>query len=1255
MKAKLHLVYTITIFLTAFYTQAQQDYWKPVTSDSKSNTVNLTAQKGKQKYFTLDEAVFKSALGQGQVSSSVEHSIMVPDHTGQMQLFQVRETSVLHPDLAKKYPGIKSYTGLSVDKKLRLKLSSSHRGIQGMIVKLSNQRTDYIARERGSDATYRVYEKAVIKAMGFVCATKEQTSDASRTLSPLVDDMNLRRFRIAVSVTGEYTDYHGGTVADALAAINATLTRVNQVFENDFGVTLELVPNNDEIIFTDPDTDPYSGNLVAQSQTTINGTIGAGNYDVGHLFNRVGQGQDNGNAGSIGTVCRDNLKGGAFSAAFEPEGDTFDIDYVAHEIGHQFGANHTWSFQSEGTGVQAEPGSGTTIMGYAGIVPGDNVQLNSDDYFHYNSIFQVQGYLGTIGCGQSQAITNTPPVVVPSDNFNIPIGTAFFLEGSASDSDAGDVLTYTWESINDGVVTSSTFGPEQALGSNFRSLPPTTEPIRYFPRLSRVLDGNLEQENPITNGAWETISNVRRDLRFALTVRDNALGGGQVVADLVDVSVFESAGPFTVLSQGSGEDYAAGSVQDVLWDVANTNAAPINTENVDILLSIDGGNTFSIVLAEDTPNDGEERIQLPNDLTTEARIMVRAEGNVFYAVNADNFTISAANVALNVNDLSFTACPPADIDVPFTYETFSGFSETSTFSIVGPANLNGVFVPATASANDTPVTLTLSNTANVTPGEYEVIVRATSASQTTEITIDVVIHDGTFPAVVLTEPLNAATEVSLAPTLKWDANPIYEQYEVEIATDVGFTNVVDSATLFATEYVVQDLISQTEYFWRVRPINACGTGTFGTPFSFTTEIIDCKSFETLNVPQTIAITGNVLITAEIQVLDDIPIADLDVDLVVEHTFVSDLSIDLISPSGTRINLINGLCGDLQDIEARFDDEGSELQCDGSGTAITGPTRPLGKLSSFDGESSFGVWRLEVFDSQPGDGGSLVNFGLSFCAQGEFRPDADEDGVFDDGDDLCLGTPPDTEVDATGCPVFRLPADNFLIEIQSESCRSSNNGTITVTAVDTNLTYTATLTSSGGELTQDFTDELVFSDLSAETYTLCFTATDGTNIYQEVCFNAELVEPEPLSVLTSLQGGVLTLELQGSELYNIELNGWVSQTRESKVDLNLTGGRNTVRVFTNLPCQGEFSEQLMIPFNGTLYPNPTTDATRIWLEEIPTNLSVSVFDLSGAGVDFPNPIVEGNELVLDVSGLSTGTYVVKVTGSNLDKVFKILKK
>ena len=294
-------------------------------------------------------------------------------------------------------------------------------------------------------------------AKEFICATQDAIEErfSSLTAKP-VDDQVLRKFRLAVSATGEYTEYHGGTVADALAAINATITRVNQVFETDLGVTLELVADNDKVIYLDGENDPYNGNLNSQVQGILTDSIGETNYDIGHLFHRAEEG---GNAGFVGAVCIDGRKGSGYSSSQTPVGDIFDLDYVAHEMGHQFGANHTWSFESEGTQVQVEPGSGTTIMGYAGITGVNNVALNGDDYFHYESIVQISDYLETATCAEVIPITNTPPVIVPITDYTIPRGTAFSLTGTASDIDVTDVLTYAWEQIDDGVVTQATFGP----------------------------------------------------------------------------------------------------------------------------------------------------------------------------------------------------------------------------------------------------------------------------------------------------------------------------------------------------------------------------------------------------------------------------------------------------------------------------------------------------------------------------------------------------------------------------------------------------------------------------------------------------------------------------------------------------------------------------------------------------------------------------------------------------------------------------
>lgn len=1255
MKAKLHLVFSISIFFACFSMYGQQGYWKSTTVRPSFKSASLKNMDRAKAIFALDRAKMMKELSP-ESKSKRQRQVYLPNEKGEVIAYNLKETPVLHPDLAKKYPKIKSYTGVSQNGKYKLKLSSSHKGLEGMLVNLSDQKTTFIEQVTNRADTYVVYEKGTetTAKSSFVCKTGDLQKTVAKTITPLVDDQLLRKFRIAVSASGEYTVEHGGTIADALAAINATLTRVNEVFETDLGVTLELIPNNDLIIFTDPDNDPYNGNLNSEVQNTLTSTIGEANYDVGHLFHKVGQGQDNGNAGFIGAVCVDNSKGSAFSAANNPQGDIFDLDFVSHELGHQFGANHTWSFESEGTGVQAEPASGTTIMGYAGIVLGNNVASNGSDYFHFYSIQQISAYLQSVSCAQTTGLVNNPPVLTPVGDYVIPKGTAFALEGIATDSDVGDVLTYTWEQIDDGVVTTATFGPENPSGANFRSLPPTTEPIRYFPKLSRVIQGELTQTEPVENGDWETVSNIERNLSFAFTVRDNAAGGGQVVSDVLDVQVINSAGPFTVTSQSTNVIYEGGSTQEITWDVANTNVLPVDAQAVDIMLSLDGGQSFPLMLADDAMNDGSEEVLIPGNATTQARIMIKASDNVFFAVNSSDFTIQESQVVLSFQNLSYKVCQPNDLIIPFTYQTFSGFNETSTFSVDLPVGLTGAFVPTQATANDTAVDLTISNTNGVAPGEYTITVTSTSASVTKDVPLTLTVLDTNFTEVVLLSPADTEGNTSVNTQLSWDANPLYSSYDVEIATDVGFTTIIESATVPFNFYQTTSLLAQTEYFWRVRPSNDCGTGTFGTPFSFTTIQVDCKNLSANGLPLNIPAAETSTVTSSIQLFEDLPISDINVSLELNHTYLEDLIINLISPAGTRVALISNTCGEANNINAVFDDDGAAIVCSGN-PAISGIVKPLGTLASLNGESALGEWTLEIQDIAAGDGGSLVAFSLEICAEGAFRPDEDEDGVFDDGDDLCLGTPKGVEVDTNGCPVNRFPADNFRIEIQSESCRNNNDGSITITASDTSITYTAVLDGGGAPVNADFMDSHAFQNLIAGNYSLCITGTDGAITYRETCFDIVLTEPEPLSVLAALDARILDLTLDGASLYNLELNGLVTQTEDDKIQLDLKEGRNTLRVFTNLPCQGVYEESFFVSSRPILYPNAVNANSRVFLNGYSGQVDIEIFSVNGQLILTDRQMVNGNELEVDFSLLPKGVYYMKIETSEVREVIKMIRE
>jgi subtilisin-like proprotein convertase family protein len=694
----------------------------------------------------------------------------------------------------------------------------------------------------------------------------------------------------------------------------------------------------------------------------------------------------------------------------------------------------------------------------------------------------------------------------------------------------------------------------------------------------------------------------------------------------------------------------------VTWDVANTDKVPIGAQKLTLYLSLDGGLTFPITLAEDVVNDGEHEVILPGVATTEARIMVKASDNIFFAVNTSDFTIEEAQVVLNFTELDFEVCQPDDLTIPFNYETFSGFNEEVTFSASGaPAGLGISFTPGTATADDTPVDLVISNTGGVAAGNYPVTVTATSATLTKEVIVNLHISNGTFSDVTLSAPADGATQVSLNQQLEWVAEADFTSYDVEIATDAAFNLIIESATVSTNTYLVADLEGSTTYFWRVKPKNTCGEGTFGTPFGFRTVDLSCNSISAAGLPLTISDTGTPTVTSRISFLNDLSVSDVNVTLDLEHSFLADLIISLTSPSGTTVILTSNSCGELTDIDAVFDHEANNFICGGN-PGISGTVKPLGSLASFNGESTFGEWILEIQDIATADGGSLNTFSLEICAEGQFRPDNDGDGVFDDGDDLCLNTPPGTEVDTDGCPVFRFPPDNFRIAIESESCIGNDDGKINIIATQS-MEYIVALTGNGFDLSANFTDSFQFDDLQAGTYDICITGTDGGIVFEAICFEAIVSQPEQLGVSSVIdQNNLLAvITLTGSDLYTIELNGQLMQVETSEVVLNLKDGANTLKVSTNLPCQGIYEEQIFVSDRPIIYPNPFATGPMVFLGRRSSSVEVAVHDANGRLIRKNNYKINDSELDLNLGELPSGIYFVSLKAEGIRSSHKVIRR
>lgn len=640
--------------------------------------------------------------------------IELPMPEGGKAKYRIWESPVMDPVLAAKFPGIKTYAGQGIDDpSAAIKIDFTELGFHAMVLSDITGNI-FIDPYRQLDLkNYIVYYKKDFKAKDPFTEYEIKGSSevqrkftGSRPMAGPCVGTQLRTYRLALACTGEYARAAVGnnnpTAAQALSAIVTSVNRVDGVYEKELSISLNLVGNNNQVVFVNPATDPFTANgdgnaLLDESQTVISTNIGDANYDIGHTFSTGA-----GGVAQLGVVCG-NSKARGVTGSISPVGDPYDIDYVAHEMGHQFDAAHTFNSTTgscngnRSASTAVEPGSGITIMGYAGICGTNDLGQNSIPYFHAISFDEISTFVTSGGgstCGTITATGNIIPIVSAGNNFTIPKSTPFVLDGSATDGN-GDALSYSWEQVDAG--PSSNWDTPTGDAPIFRSFEPVSSTTRYFPKLSDQINN--------TTTVGEVLPSYGRVMTFRLTARDNRAGGGGVCFDETSVTVNAASGPFVVtVPSATGISWSGGSSQTVTWNVANTNIAPVSCANVSIQLSTDGGLTFPITILASTPNDGTQVISVPNNVTSEARIRVMAVDNVFYDMSNNNFTITVPQ-------------PGFDFTAPAEAAKVTCADPASTSATLGTVSVLGYNTPITLSAAGNPPGTTVSFSApTVTPG-----------------------------------------------------------------------------------------------------------------------------------------------------------------------------------------------------------------------------------------------------------------------------------------------------------------------------------------------------------------------------------------------------------------------------------------------------------------------------------------------------------------------------------------------------------
>lgn len=992
------------VSLIAISAQSQSIEWKIEENFHETNLqpIDIAQSVSEATYLTVDyqNLVKKLRTAPEEFSGDPGIVITIPMPDGRIKEFYAYESSVMQPGISARYPNIKSYKVVGKNQvNLSGRIGFGSFGFHATI--RDNNKLVYIDRYSDEDLNYYIsYYTSDFELENEensrICGVEDGEEDHSHEISPekesiktrsAAGDRPLKTYRLALACTGEWGDNFADK-EEVLAQMNIAVNKVNEIMEYELGIRMILVDDNDKVIYTDGNTDPYNnptngGGLLGQNNINLNVNIGIGNYDIGHIYTIACN--DVGGIASLASVCT-SFKGQGCTCNYSSNITVIAANVTSHEMGHQLSATHTFNNcnGNESFSTAFEPGAGNTIMSYAGSC---GPQLNvGPGYLYFHGANHEQMYNFTTTGNGADCVTlveteNFAPTVELSyiDGFYIPVSTPFMLDGEGFDEN-GDDLLYSWEEMDSGPQCIPGFPIGDA--PQFVTEVPDEDPLRIFPEMQKIILN--------TSDKTEVLPFYNKDMTFRLTVRDGNGEAGASSYDEVQFFSTEEAGPFEVVFPNTPQDFVAGQAVTIEWDVANTNGDLVNCQAVDIFISKNGGYDFQMLLKGHTPNDGSEEIILPDFIGTNNRFMVKASENIFFDIsNTSNNIVESQDTGFYLfPQVGFqNICLPQNPEIEIFTSGYGGLQEEIVFDIADglPDGATYEFSPASVVPGE-PTILTII-TDNVTISGLDTLQIRGIAGQDTimqQSYLNVVSSD--FSELATINPPYESSGINTAPTFEWAEDNDAEYYIFEISDDPGFENgdIVFQEQMTSTVFELPiGLSKNTVYFWRVTGYNNCGLSYTTDLSTFATESLSCQKTTFNQLPFYIS-TGTPTYDLEIPLVTNGEVSDVNVRVFQGgHGNFKQLEATLISPAGTEVLLFKDVCFGLTTFNCGFDsDSPTEIDCPLIGGQLY---QPIEDLSIFNGENIIGNWTLRIKDNIAGDGGQINDYQLEVCSNASLAP------------------------------------------------------------------------------------------------------------------------------------------------------------------------------------------------------------------------------------------------------------------------------